>query len=260
MTPNGKRVRLRSTRLVSLSHRHLACLQLAVTLEDAPADVVPCPELRHRQEIAGDDDPEDQRLGAMPEGPVLRPTGRTADGGCSILNYRTSRSGLALACGMDHEIEAGSEITRDTCQGDDTATVVFRIRARAGETIRITEYLGYDHSRARAAEALRAQVGWTLDSARAAGLGEIVARQAAAAAELWRRADVLVEGDEATQQVVRWSLFQLLQASACVDGTGIGARGLTGKTYEGHYFWDTEIYVMPFLVDTNPRVARAASA
>jgi trehalose/maltose hydrolase-like predicted phosphorylase len=29
---------------------------------------------------------------------------------------------------------------------------------------------------------------------------------------------------------------------------GIGARGLTGQTYEGHYFWDTEIYVLPFLV------------
>ena len=48
-----------------------------------------------------------------------------------------------------------------------------------------------------------------------------------------------------------------MQASACVDGHGIGARGLTGRTYEGHYFWDAEIYVLPFLAYTNPRIARA---
>ena len=35
------------------------------------------------------------------------------------------------------------------------------------------------------------------------------------------------------------------------------ARGLTGRTYEGHYFWDTEIYVLPFLVYTRPQVARS---
>jgi alpha,alpha-trehalose phosphorylase len=52
-------------------------------------------------------------------------------------------------------------------------------------------------------------------------------------------------------------LFQLLQASQRVEGHGIGTRGLTGQTYEGHYFWDTEIYVLPFLIYSEPRVARA---
>jgi alpha,alpha-trehalose phosphorylase len=57
--------------------------------------------------------------------------------------------------------------------------------------------------------------------------------------------------------VIRWNLFQLLQASERVEGHGIGARGLTGDSYEGHYFWDTEIYVLPFLIYTNPQMARA---
>jgi alpha,alpha-trehalose phosphorylase len=40
-----------------------------------------------------------------------------------------------------------------------------------------------------------------------------------------------------------------------VEGAGIGARGLTGQTYEGHYFWDTEVYLLPFLIYTAPRIA-----
>jgi beta-phosphoglucomutase family hydrolase len=73
--------------------------------------------------------------------------------------------------------------------------------------------------------------------------------------DFWRRSDVKITGDLRVQQSLRWNLFQLLQASARVEGAGIGARGLTGQTYEGHYFWDTEIYLLPFLIYTAPRIA-----
>jgi alpha,alpha-trehalose phosphorylase len=66
-------------------------------------------------------------------------------------------------------------------------------------------------------------------------------------------ADVKIEdGHPRTQQVVRSNLFRLLQASERVEGHGIAARGLTGRTYEGHYFLDTEIYVLPLLVYSSP--------
>ena len=58
----------------------------------------------------------------------------------------------------------------------------------------------------------------------------------------------------AVQQVLRWNIFQLMQAAARAEGAGIGAREV-GETYEGHYFWDTEVYVLPFLVYTEPRTA-----
>ncbi|MEA2244789.1 MAG: alpha,alpha-trehalose phosphorylase, partial [Solirubrobacteraceae bacterium] len=58
------------------------------------------------------------------------------------------------------------------------------------------------------------------------------------------------------QQAVRFNLFQIRQASARVEGHGIAAKGLTGRGYEGQYFWDTEIYVLPCLTYTQPHVAR----
>ena len=36
----------------------------------------------------------------------------------------------------------------------------------------------------------------------------------------------------------------------------MAAKGLTGQGYEGHYFWDTEIYLLPFLIYTSPRIAK----
>ena len=58
------------------------------------------------------------------------------------------------------------------------------------------------------------------------------------------------------QQAIRWNLFQVAQATWRAEGAGIPAKGLTGQAYEGHYFWDTEIYVLPFLSYTQPRIAR----
>ena len=63
-------------------------------------------------------------------------------------------------------------------------------------------------------------------------------------------------GPVRVQQAVRWNVFQLCQASWRTEGAGIPAKGLTGSAYDGHYFWDTEAYVLPFLAYTQPRIAR----
>ena len=55
---------------------------------------------------------------------------------------------------------------------------------------------------------------------------------------------------------MRWNLFQLAQASGQTQEQGIAAKGVTGGGYEGHYFWDTETYVIPFLAYTSPDAAR----
>ena len=58
------------------------------------------------------------------------------------------------------------------------------------------------------------------------------------------------------QQAAHFNLFTIMQASLRTDGRGIPAKGMTGTGYEGHYFWDTEVYVLPLLTYTQPRIAR----
>ena len=69
-----------------------------------------------------------------------------------------------------------------------------------------------------------------------------------------------IDGAPELQRAVRFNLFELLQATARGEGLGVPAKGVTGHGYEGHYFWDTEIYVVPFLIHTDPEWARRCSS
>ncbi|BDR55293.1 kojibiose phosphorylase [Bombiscardovia apis] len=99
----------------------------------------------------------------------------------------------------------------------------------------------------------------TLNKACDQGLDQVSAQQESWLEEFWQRADIVIdaEDDGRIQQVTRWELFQLAQATAHITN-GIGAKGLSGLGYDGHYFWDTEIYILPFLVYTDPERARKA--
>ena len=96
----------------------------------------------------------------------------------------------------------------------------------------------------------------TLRDAEDAGFERLLAEQRAAWGNFWDIADVRVENDAELQRAIRLALFQL-SASVGDDGeTALGARGLTGPGYRGHVFWDTDVFVLPFLAATRPRAAR----
>src|SRR6202008_4638919 len=100
------------------------------------------------------------------------------------------------------------------------------------------------------------RVNRTLDRARRDGFEAIEAAQRRDVGGFWRRSDIDIEGDPDVQLAVRFNLFQLMQATARGEGLGVPAKGVTGRGYEGHYFWDTEVYVVPCLAHTNPQWAK----
>ncbi|MBP6786539.1 MAG: beta-phosphoglucomutase [Candidatus Promineofilum sp.] len=74
---------------------------------------------------------------------------------------------------------------------------------------------------------------------------------------VWRRGDVIIEGDDEAQLALRFNLFQLLAAAPQHDDrVSIGAKTLSGYGYHGHVFWDTEIFMLPYLIYTYPQTAR----
>ena len=85
-----------------------------------------------------------------------------------------------------------------------------------------------------------------------------VRRHADAWRARWNNADVRIEGDDDAQRALRFAIYHLLAASNPDDDrVSIGARGLSGLAYRGHVFWDTEIYMLPFFVVSDPPAARA---
>jgi len=74
--------------------------------------------------------------------------------------------------------------------------------------------------------------------------------------KFWESADIQIEGDEISQRGLRFSIFNLRQCAPRVTNASIPAKGLSGEGYEGHYFWDAEIYMLPFFLYTQPQLAK----
>lgn len=75
--------------------------------------------------------------------------------------------------------------------------------------------------------------------------------------EIWQDVDIKITGNDIWQGAMRYNIFQLVQAAPTHDGyASIGARGLTHGRYKGCYFWDTEIFMLPFFTCTRPETAR----
>ncbi len=127
---------------------------------------------------------------------------------------------------------------------------------RPGRATRVLERLGaYVANPETVPEPKRAVE--VLLAAEDAGFERLLHEHRTAWGERWDKADVRIEGDPELQRAVRLALFQLMGSVAAEGETALGARGLTGAGYRGHVFWDTDVFVLPFLAATSPEAARA---
>jgi trehalose/maltose hydrolase-like predicted phosphorylase len=107
------------------------------------------------------------------------------------------------------------------------------------------------------APAHRSETLVRVEEAASAGFDRLLAEHRAAWAQAWEDSDVLLEGDDRLQRDIRFALFHLHATVPDVGPAPVGARGLSGEAYHGHVFWDTDIFVLPFLAATRPDAARA---
>jgi alpha,alpha-trehalose phosphorylase len=264
-TPAGKHVLVRSCRLVSFEHRHVVATSMEVVV-DRPAPVVITSEVVNRDGVSKgaqrrDRRHRDPRLRRTPDGRVL--SGRVArvDEARLLLGYETTRSGMTLGVGIHHVLETAADHERQARLNEDGdgGEVVFAVRAQPDIPIRVTKYGVYQTSRSAPPAELVSRCERTLERVAVRGFEDLVERQRGHLERFWSRADVRVSHGKETarmQQAIRWNLFQVAQATWRAEGSGVPAKGLTGPGYDGHYFWDTEIYLVPMLAYTQPRIAR----
>jgi alpha,alpha-trehalose phosphorylase len=256
-TPAGKQVSIKSRRLVSFQHRHLAAIAYEVTVLNAEAPIVISSEMiyDHPDAVAHaiHGDPRRSR-GFMDR--ILVPAANYMRDRRVVLSHMTNNSEMRLACGTEHVLDTACPYAVETKCSEDAGKIVFSIDAKRGVPVRLTKYMTYHTSRSAAPEELCERAERTLDRAARHGFADLLAGQQQYMDDFWQRSDIQVDGHPAVQQAIRFNLFQVIQAAGRAEGAGIPAKGLTGQGYEGHYFWDAEIYVLPFLIYTAPRIAR----
>ncbi|WP_088891648.1 glycoside hydrolase family 65 protein [Leptolyngbya ohadii] len=181
------------------------------------------------------------------------------------LHLQTKRSQILL--GMAAQLIVSDETVSDETVSDEAGsiaeiqsvaihgcpTLIAKFNARSNQTVTIEKRVTVFTSRDTDAPLAAAQnklVGLsnyeTLRSAHEAAWEKV-----------WQANDVMIEGDLTAQIAIRYNLFQLIAATPREDDrVSIPAKTLTGFTYRGHVFWDTEIFILPFLTYSQPALAK----
>ena len=250
VTPSDRRIRMRSTRLVSLTQRAVAAIHYSVEpLDDRPVRVVVQSELVANEPLPGlTADPRS----AQPVDDALEAEMQADFEVGAVLVHATRHSSLRMAAAMDHRVEGPDTCAHDLDVLPDIARATFTATLAPGERLALTKYLAYGWSAVRSIPAVRDQVAAALTAARHTGWDGLLQEQREFLDYFWDAADVVVEGDAELQQAVRFALFHVMQAGARAERRAIAAKGLTGNGYDGHCFWDTESFVLPVLTYTVP--------
>ncbi|MDB2046742.1 glycosyl hydrolase family 65 protein [Clostridium perfringens] len=167
----------------------------------------------------------------------------------------TLNSELSIACGALNKISSENFI-RKNFKNYELCGVSYEFYAKENKEIILDKFIAYSTSLDMNCEKLHGFIKTILSEAKKKGYIEAEREQKEYVEEFWRTADVIIEGDDALQQGIRFNLFHLMQSAGRDGKTGMGAKGLSGEGYEGHYFWDTEMYVLPVFVYTKPDLAK----
>ncbi|WP_316754315.1 glycoside hydrolase family 65 protein [Streptomyces herbicida] len=248
-SPAGSTVRVRSTRLVSLTQRAVAAVAYEVEAVGSRSRVVIQSELVANEQLPGSNG--DPRAAVALHSP-LEQEDDFASGHRLRLVHRTRRSGLRVAVAADHGVTGPERTTTRSESDTDVARLTVTSVLEPGQRLRVEKFVAHGWSGTRSRPAMADQVDAALAAAAHDGWQGLLDEQRGFLDDFWARADIEVDGDEEIQQAVRFALFHVLQAGARAEQRAIPAKGLTGSGYDGHAFWDTEMFVLPVLTYTAP--------
>ncbi|CAM3920273.1 beta-phosphoglucomutase [Cohnella lubricantis] len=252
--PSGKRVRVRIERFAAFTNKHLALVRYEATPLNFSGDMelVSAIEGKVANQVAA----HDPRAGSAFRGQVLETKAACEhpEETFGMLLQQTQMTKFELACGMEHRLNQTVRLT--TRFAGQRLEKRFSVTATEGEAVVLEKYIVYYSSKDYPSSDLPELALRTLAEAKASGLEAIAEEHEAFLDEFWKTADVSVEGDEALQQALRFNAYHLLQSVGRDGRTNIGAKGITGEGYDGHYFWDTETYMLPFFLYTKPDIAK----
>lgn len=136
-------------------------------------------------------------------------------------------------------------------QKEKYAGITYQTALVEGETTTIYKFAANVTNRDHDTQQLETVSATALDQAVAKGFEVLKQEQAAAWKEKWLNSDIVIEGDVAAQQGIRFNIYQLNQTYSGEDARlNIGPKGFTGEKYGGSTYWDTEAYCLPFYLAT----------
>lgn len=246
--PGGGTLFITFERMASFLMPNVFILRCCIRSEDFEGS------LRLRSSLQGDvrnhAAPDDPRVAAEPLRCLYVDEMGQMDG-AAFLTAKTLRSGLSLACYAAHTCPLpGQWQQQESCMEE-----VFEGHLAHGQTLEMIKYVVYTDSlrfpnpKAEGARLLMRAMDY--------GAHALAIEQQKLLAIIHREAFPVLTAPDPLPKALAFSLFQLLQSTGCDGLSSVSAKGLSGEGYEGHTFWDSEIYVFPFFLWTQPERARS---
>ncbi|MEU4419917.1 glycosyl hydrolase family 65 protein [Actinoplanes sp. NPDC024001] len=260
----GRRTRIDTIRFASSADEHLCCLQARITPENHTASIAVHSGIdatRHnldRRPFYPDPPPADPQMKwhKWAKSRHLDEVDRAASADGVYLETRTIGTGITIGYAAGTTVSAPGE--PEVAERYKHIEQISRTQVAAGETVSVDKLVTIYTSRDVAAADVGRTAREELRRHRDAGFTACRARNRAAWAAKWADCDVTIDGDEDATRTVRFSIYELLIAANESDQhVNIGANALTGERYRGHAFWDTEVFMLPFFIYTQPETARA---
>src|SRR5690606_34684378 len=238
ISPGGKEVKIHFRRIVSFVTKELFAIDIRIE------PVTPVNEIKIVSTINGDVtnfvDASDPRV-ASGHARRLHVSEARHEDGIAVVRDTTYETELDVACVSFSTVQAESlEVTGLPSEH----TLEDTYLCSGSEPVRFTKYAIYTDT-VRHGEAVTERGHELLEQVRGMSFEDLLAEQKQYMDEFWADSDIVIEGDQRVQEGIRFNLYQLLQSVGKDPASNIAAKGLSGEGYEGHYFWDTEIYIFP---------------
>lgn len=249
-SPKNHEVEIVITRMTSFKILPLFTIEYEVTAKNFSGEVKFIST--HLGNVQNYFNPDDPRVAGESFQHILVETVEEQEG-ISLITSRTSKSNLHVCSAVKNQLSKEcnwtNEIDADSAECELVTTIA------ENESISLTKYtivcdsIRYDDCHGQALQLMK--------EVASRPLADLYEEQKQFLTEYWENASVDVYGDEDLRIATYYNLYQLLQSVGRDRFSNIAAKGLSGEGYEGHYFWDTEMYIQPFFLLTQPEIAKS---
>ncbi len=249
--PSGREAEVTAIRFLSMDEPELAAIRYSVRITGNDAKVELIPWLN--ADVYNEDANYNEKF--------WENESSYHDGKRSVVVAQTRKTAFVVATAMENSFSLNGKTVKGKAvitTTDKTVHCAFTSDCSDGDTFTVTTYAAVLSSFNHPVEGIAAKAMASAGKAAAKGFEALLDAHRNAWDQKWKHGDIVIRGDIAAQQGIRFNIFQLNQTYTGEDPRlNIGPKGFTGEKYGGSTYWDTEAYVLPFYLSTaDTHVAR----
>ena len=248
-SPQGKELELKVTRMASFHQLPLFTIEYEILPLNFSHDILL--ESGHNGNVFNYANPNDPRI-ADESFQYLTPLSCEIKEEATYITSVTSRSKMQICSGVKNVLSQVNQ--QEFIVDDNVAICKIHTKATKGVKIQLIKYAVFCDT-IRYADC-KQQAELELKSALETSLPHLYQKQEEYLKSYWDNCRVEIKGDEESNSAIRYSMYQLIQSVGKDRYSNIAPKGLSGDGYEGHFFWDSEMYIQPFFTITEPSISK----